>query len=438
MTTLNTGNAVVACAVRTESLKPFLDAGMNTAWLNDKESGWDGVFDGIDLDVYELLLAHKSKHGSVMTEEQIRSKIRNLSPTYFSQARDYEPAELIEQAVLDVQRRLMDNAAEDVTAARKARDIPTAVQMYLDAAQRLSRGIRGDGGTFTLLSDPEFDLEAFMAAKPDGVTGIPMGIAAIDDDFGGWQPGMLITYLGRQKAMKTSMMLYSSYRAWEAGKRVLFYSVELDEELLRQRVYGIGAGVNANRFRLGKLTEEEKERVTELQERIDAAADNDGVEYAISKKTAMLNLDDITREVDEFRPDVVYIDGFYFMRDRISRKSAGSNWEANENIAAELKELAMTRRIPVVTSTQVQEKQHNKKTEGIDAATIQGGTGLLKASDLVLGLDKEQDDDELKINCVLSRFKPVETVSVLWNWDKMMVEAKVYGRRDERVTTDGV
>ena len=33
--------------------------------------------------------------------------------------------------------------------------------------------------------------------------------------------------------------------------------------------------------------------------------------------------DDITREVDEFRPDVVYIDGFYFMRDRISRKSAG-------------------------------------------------------------------------------------------------------------------
>lgn len=434
MTTLNTGNAIVANAVRTSNLKPFLDAGMNSTWLNDKNSGWDGVFDGLDLDVYELLLEHKSKHGTVLTEEQVRSKIRNLPKDFFSQAREYDAPELIEQAVTDVQRRLLDNAAEDITARRKARDVPGAVQAYLDAAQRLSKGIRDDGGSFTLLGDPEFDLEAFMAAKPEGVTGVPMGIAAIDDDFGGWQPGMLITYLGRQKAMKTSMMLYSSYYAWDKGHRVLFYSVELDEELLRQRIYGIGAGVNANRFRRGTLTNDERERVYNLQERFD-----NETEYAISKKTAMINLNDITREVDEFKPDVVYVDGFYFMRDRLSGKSAGSNWEANENIAAELKELAMTRKVAVVTSTQVQEKQHNKKTEGIDPATIQGGTGLLKASDLVLGLDKDQAEEELLINCVLSRFKPIDDVKVLWNWDKMEVEVQGRnGTRDSRVNTDGV
>lgn len=435
MTTMNTGNAIVACIVRTGEIKSFLDAGMTTAWLNDKESGWDGVFDGIDLDVYELLLAHSSKHGTVMTEEQVRTKIRNLPGDYFEQARDYEPAELIEQAVTDVQRRLLDNAAEDVTAARKSRDIRKAVQVYLDAAHKLAKGIREDGGSFTLLGDPEFDLEAFMAAKPEDARGVPMGIAAIDDDFGGWQPGMLITYLGRQKAMKTSMMLYSSYKAWHEGHRVLFYSVELDEELLRQRIYGIGAGVNANRFRLGLLNDAERERVYALQERFD-----NETEYAISKKTALLTMDDITREVDEFKPDVVYIDGFYFMRDRHSGKSAGSNWEANENIAAELKELAMTRRIPIVTSTQVQEKQHNKKTDGIDPATIQGGTGLLKASDLVLGLDKEQAEDELKINCVLSRFKPTDDVTVLWNWDRMELEVQGERRAERmaRVDTSGI
>jgi len=435
LTTMNTGNAIISCVVRTGDLKPFLDAGMTTSWLNDKDSGWDGVFDGPDLDVYEMLLAHSTKHGTVMTEEQIRAKIRNLPKDFFGQTRDYNPAELIEQAVMDVQRRLLDNAAEDVNAARKARDIPSAVQTYLDAAQRLSKGIRADGGSFTLLGDPEFDLEAFMAAKPEGVSGVPMGIAAIDDDFGGWQPGMLITYLGRQKAMKTSMMLYSSYYAWNKGHRVLFYSVELDEELLRQRLYGIGAGVNANRFRRGALTDDERDRVYALQERFD-----NETEYAISKKTAMLNLDDITREVDEFKPDVVYLDGFYFMRDRITRRSAGSNWEANENVAAELKELAMTRRVAVVTSTQVQEKQHNKKQDGIDAATIMGGTGLLKASDLVLGLDKDPSEDELLINCVLSRFKPVDDVTVLWNWDKMELEVKGAGRTERmaRVDVSGV
>jgi hypothetical protein len=114
---------------------------------------------------------------------------------------------------------------------------------------------------------------------------------------------------------------------------------------------------------------------------------------------------------------VIYIDGFYFMYDPATGKTANA-WDANENIAADLNALALEFSIPIVVTTQVQEKQHNSKSRGVEASTIQAGTGLLKASSLILGMDKGEDD-VLTINNVFSRFAPVRTTHVQWDWDIM-------------------
>ena len=95
-----------------------------------------------------------------------------------------------------------------------------------------------------------------------------------------------------------------------------------------------------------------------------------------------------------------------------------SDWQANENVADQLKELAMEEGIVVFVNTQVQEKQYTSK-HGIEARTIASGTGLLKASDLVLGQDKDEND--ITINCIYSRFEPVSTTVLDINWDTMEI-----------------
>jgi hypothetical protein len=136
------------------------------------------------------------------------------------------------------------------------------------------------------------------------------------------------------------------------------------------------------------------------------------------------------------------VDGFYFMKDRQTRKSV-NDWQANENVAAELKALAMDKGLVVVTSTQAQEKQQGKRRmPGIEGRTIQGGTGLLKASDLVLGLDRD-DAGSIVVNEVLNRFAPVPDVRVLWDFDDMSMrveesidyDAEMARQRDEFVAT---
>jgi hypothetical protein len=112
---------------------------------------------------------------------------------------------------------------------------------------------------------------------------------------------------------------------------------------------------------------------------------------------------------------VIYIDGFNFMLDRRTNKTA-DDWQANESLAAELKTFALEEGRVVVVNTQVQEKQYHQKF-GIEAKTISSGTGLLKASDLVMGLDKVNGVHN--INCVMSRHEYFEKIVVEIDWDSM-------------------
>jgi hypothetical protein len=132
----------------------------------------------------------------------------------------------------------------------------------------------------------------------------------------------------------------------------------------------------------------------------------------------MITFEDIEAEIEIYDPHVVYIDGFNFMQDVKTHKTT-EDWQANENVANQLKMIALERSLVVVASTQVQEKQYSAK-HGIEARTIQGGTGLLKASDLVVGLDRAEYLHT--VSCVLSRYENFEKVVVDIDWETMTFE----------------
>jgi replicative DNA helicase len=241
--------------------------------------------------------------------------------------------------------------------------------------------------------------------------GIPFGIDSIDEDFYGFQPGMLITLMGRQKSGKSWSTIKSALEAWKEGYTVLVFSVEMDVNVFRQRILCLGAGVSPSRMRRGRLFPNEKEQVREFNKLL---TEEEG-RFLISKKKAGITVDVIREEVAQYNPNIVYIDGFSFMVDAKTGRMT-SDWQANENVADALKELAMEEEIVIFVNTQVQEKQYMPK-HGIEARTIASGTGLLKASDLVLGQNK--DGDDITINCVYSRYEWPDTVVIDVDWETM-------------------
>lgn len=401
---MNVGLEVVSTVVLSGELKLLLDSGFNLTWLSTQPSSV--VFTGNDKAAYSWILSYHQRHHVVPSLSIFREQFPES--TYRLQ-KEYIPLSQLTELILD--RVSSYQVADLITKVIEQHDkgnTKAAVNLIRKSAGKLSENvIRSSGYDIT---SPDFDIELMLNTELK--MGIPFGIEPIDQAFWGFQPGQLITLLGRQKSSKTINTLNSALHAWKEGYKVLFFSVEMGEILLQQRLLALGSHVSMRRIYRGTLTLTEKDKVRKFQAELSASADSS---FVISRKRSMVTLDDIYEAADNFHPDVVYIDGYSFMIDRKTGKMT-DDWQANENVAAELKALAMERNIVVFVNTQVQEKQYTAKN-GIEARSIAGGTGLLKASDLVIGLDK--DKEVLTLSFQLTRFEDMEPVNVEVDFDTM-------------------
>lgn len=405
---MNVGRSLISKVLLNGDIVPLIDTGFSLTWMRGINSGSDVIFVDADRQAYMWMLQHWGKYHSTPSLDIFREHFP--AEVYPLEDKTSSIEELIDLALEKVNSYLMSEIIGKAIDLHDSGNIDRAVAYLQAESMRIGNSLRVKSDRADNLGDVEFDLEEFISREI--TRGIPLGLYPVDDAFYGFQPGQLITFLGRQKAGKTTFMLNSALKAWEEGYDVLFFSVEMDVELLRQRLYSLGAHVSPSRFRRGNLRENDKQKVRDFHEKMSEDAD---VNFYISKKKSMITIDDVLTEIRLYRPHVVYIDGFNFMLDRETKKLT-QNWEANENVAAELKTLALQENIVVVTSAQVQEKQYHAK-HGIEASTIMGGTGLLKASDLVIGGDK--DEGYHTISCVLSRYEYFDDVVVEIDWDCM-------------------
>lgn len=405
---MNVGRELISKVLISGNVVPLIDTGFTIPWMRGSSSGSEVIFVDVDRQAYLWILNHWGKHHTTPSLEIFREHFPEEVYPLSSSTSSIE--EIIDLALEKVNSYLMSEIIGKAIDLHDSGHVDRAVAFLQAESLRIGTSLKVKADRADNLGDVEFDLEEFISREI--TKGIPLGLYPVDDTFYGFQPSQLVTLLGRQKAGKTTIMLNSALKAWEEGYDVLFFSVEMDVELLRQRLYSLGAHVSPSRFRRGHLKEHDKQSVRDFHQRMSNDTD---VNFYISKKKSMITVDDILTEVRLYRPHVVYVDGFNFMLDRETRRLT-QNWEANENVAAELKTLALEENIAVVVATQVQEKQYHAK-HGIEASTIMGGTGLLKASDLVIGLDK--DEGYHTVSCVLSRYEYFENVVLEIDWDNM-------------------
>ena len=401
---MNIGREILHSLLSGGDIRTVLDAGLNKNWLEGENTGSSVVFNGIDKQAYRWVLSHYDRYRTTPSTEIFRQHFPEETLKFNKKVIPVdELVGLVEDKVSSFLVADVIGRAIDLHDSGKIAQATTLLG--------IERGIKARKVKADDLSSSSFDLETFL--NTELTMGIPFGIDTVDEDFYGFQPGMLITLMGRQKSGKSWSTINSAMSAWTQGYTVLVFSVEMDVSILRQRVWCLGANVSPSRMRRGRLTEDEKEKVRQFQSIL---SEDEGT-FLISKRKAGITVEAIKEEVAQYNPNIVYIDGFSFMIDSKTGRLT-SDWQANENVADQLKELAMEEEIVVFVNTQVQEKQYTSK-HGIEARTIASGTGLLKASDLVLGQDKDEND--ITINCIYSRFEPVSTTVLDINWDTMEI-----------------
>jgi archaellum biogenesis ATPase FlaH len=403
---MNLGRELVALALREKNLKPFMNAGINDDFMSSASSA--AIFTEHDGSAYKYLLSHWATHKKTPSIDMFRLTFPEGS--YRLPKTDYSVDELLELFDEDYRRYESEIAAMDIADAVEAGNYDGAVDVMLSQAKKI-RNARVSKDIHLRWDSMEYDYENRIAREI--FEGVFTGIPEIDESFAGFQPGNLITYLGRAKAGKTSFLLMSALAAWRSDKRVLFLTVEITADGVADRLDAFGASISYADYTRGELTHPDKEALRAFRREMEGTDEG----FVVVQPQSKYTLTDLEYDIDRYEPDVVFVDGFYFLIDRNTGKSGGS-WEGHDNLARELKELALRHNLCMLTTMQVREKQlSGKKGKGIDDGAIMGGTGLIMASDMVLGFDAD-DQAVHTISCTRSRTGYLRTVRGIWNWNR--------------------
>ena len=188
---------------------------------------------------------------------------------------------------------------------------------------------------------------------------INIGLKEMDEKLDGWCCGEeLVTIMARTNQGKTWLLLEFLTNAWKQGKRVGLYSGEMSAEQIGYRFDALHK--HFSNLNLMRASEDEKE---EYEKYIDTLKDNDNCFVVITPRDLghLATVNDIDYMIKKYNLDIVGIDQFSLMTDFRSGKNEQLRIRLG-NISADLFNLSMKYKIPILALSQANRMSSKNKT----------------------------------------------------------------------------
>jgi replicative DNA helicase len=280
----------------------------------------------------------------------------------------------IQRELITTSTKVIRDAFEDTTDVFQLLD-DAEQGLFAIAQQNMSRGYESMS---TLASKALKQLEE-LKGREDGLTGVPTGFTDLDRLTSGLQKSDLIILAARPGMGKTSFTLsLAKNAAAEFGKGVAFFSLEMSNLQLSQRIISMEAEISGMKMRNGQLEEYEWQQLHTAIERIGEAPifidDTPGINvFELRAKCRRLKM--------QHDIQLIIIDYLQLM------SGGGENQKGNREqevsaISRALKGLAKELNVPVIALSQLSR-----------AVEVRGGTKRPQLSDLRESGSIEQDAD---------------------------------------------
>lgn len=217
-------------------------------------------------------------------------------------------------------------------------------------------------------------------------SGLTSGFKTFDALTGGLKSGELDVIMSGSSEGKSTCMLNIGYHVQTVlNKNVLMFSLELPKIQIERRYDALASGLNINKLKHGTLSEEEESIYKATLFRIKK---NVGRFYVVDLPlcSATVIAAKLTELSTMFPIDLVIVDYLGLMKPSIS---TGSGWQDISNTALELRDIARTYKVPVLTAMQVKkdsQKQKSAKAPKYDMTDIALSFQVIYHSDTVLTL----------------------------------------------------
>lgn len=330
----------------------------------------EGLFHGEqELAAYRYFIQHYRRHGQIptvdtMLQNGIRLPQRQEPISYYiTRCRDraeYNQLTALQGRLPHLIRAGDTSAAMDaIRAALSGINLASLSSSILDARQGFER----------VVEQYELDQER------TGLRGVTLGYDILNRVTEGAQGGDIIIYAGRPNAGKSYVLLKSAIEAWLDGASVLFASMEMTIDQVCRRMMGMMTGINPDYIRRGEVSSFSENLMHETITLLDGLAPFHFVSGDMRKSTGQIDT-----LIQQYMPDIIYIDAGYLLT--ADKGRAKDRREKISDVAETLKEIAMGRNRPIVTSVQLNRAgiQKRKKDGEVEQ---EPGTENLAESDVL-------------------------------------------------------
>jgi len=280
-----------------------------------------------------------------------------------------------------VRRRMLASANE---LARLAYDQQKNVDGILEQAEKSIFSI-GERRTHNdlqpidqVLSDV-YDRIDLLSKRGDEIFGVPTGLYDLDKLLGGLQKSDLLIVAGRPGMGKTGFLLSVAKNAAQKHKKhVAIFSLEMSNEQLVQRLIAQETGIDTQRMRTGKLSEDEWPLFTHAIEVLSDTKifldDTPAITpLALRTKCRRLHM--------EFQLDLVIVDYLQLMSSDVR---TDNRVQEVSYISRNLKVLARELNVPVLTAAQLSRAVEQRADKRPVLSDLRESGSLEQDADIVM------------------------------------------------------
>lgn len=293
-------------------------------------------------------------------------------------------------------------------------------------AGELERDMR-DALTIALVSDLGSDFASDPGAVLDRICDrtniVPTGWGALDEKlFGGFTKGSLNIFAGASGSGK-SLFLQNIALNWAlAGMSVVYVTLELSEDLVRQRLFAMATGMGTRQMESNKA---------EALMKLDAVFRSSAPDLKIKKfPESGTTANDLRAFLKEYeikqgrKPDAVIVDYLDLMHPNNSRIDVSSMFTKDKFVSEELRALASEYGVPLVTASQLNRSAVSASDH--DHSHIAGGLSKINTADNVISIATSQakrasDIQELQFLKTRTSDSVGSKVELGYDWKSMRI-----------------
>lgn len=332
--------------------------------------------EGTSVDNPYLVIRKAKELGYALDEEYCRNALEMTATlTNIIPAAEAIHANAIARAEDDVGMKILSGELTASEAVKELQGIMqktgTATRSPMDAAQ---------------------EIMDFVNASIEGRENpfVATGIDSLDDVLsGGLALGGLITIAARPGTGKTTAGISIAENVAMRGTKVLYVSLEMPEKQIWFCRLANYCGVNRSEISTGKYTGDELERKNKLKSVCSAVESLSTVPFFIRDKPS--TVDDIEKEVRAHdNIGLIVVDHIGLIKP--SSGSGRGRYEVMTEIAHNLKQLALSLKIPILALCQLNRGSLDRKDRRPTMADLRDSGAIEEDSDVVILLFRDNDN----------------------------------------------